>query len=395
MSVNEWGLTERGFRRPTYTELLDALEYKARELFGKKANLTVRSPLGVFLRIFAWFFNVLFQVLEDVYNSSFIDTAVGASLYSLGKSIGLRLLSAQKASGYLLITGTPGTVIREGFLAATISGLQYAVISQVIIAEEGTIIAPIQAVATGPEYNVAIGTITQIVNPTDTITEVTNLSAVDGGRERETDSEYRDRYYSSVDFAGGVNVEAIAAEIKQNVDGIYSVLGYENDTDTINSLGLPAHSVEMVVYGGLDNDVAQAIFKRKSAGIQTYGNKSIAVLSTSGQTIDINFSRPTPISVYIKISDLVTSEAFSNENGDEEIKQALIDYIGGDVTGGLPIGTDVIFMELPKEILSVVGVKDFKLEISKDGQIYSMTNIEIGTREKAVTDLEKVKINEP
>ena len=49
---NEWGLTERGFRRPTYTELLDALEYKARELFGSKANLTVRSPIGLFLRIF-------------------------------------------------------------------------------------------------------------------------------------------------------------------------------------------------------------------------------------------------------------------------------------------------------------------------------------------------------
>ena len=35
-----WGLTSRGFRRPTYTELLDALEYKARELWGAKANLT-------------------------------------------------------------------------------------------------------------------------------------------------------------------------------------------------------------------------------------------------------------------------------------------------------------------------------------------------------------------
>ena len=38
---NEWGLTDAGFRRPTYAELLDALEYKARELFGSKANLTV------------------------------------------------------------------------------------------------------------------------------------------------------------------------------------------------------------------------------------------------------------------------------------------------------------------------------------------------------------------
>lgn len=53
MSNQEWGVTERGFHRPTYVELLDAIEYKARELFGSKANLTVRSPLGIFLRIFA------------------------------------------------------------------------------------------------------------------------------------------------------------------------------------------------------------------------------------------------------------------------------------------------------------------------------------------------------
>lgn len=46
-----WGLTSAGFRRPTYNELLDALEHKARELFGATANLTVRSPLGLFLRI--------------------------------------------------------------------------------------------------------------------------------------------------------------------------------------------------------------------------------------------------------------------------------------------------------------------------------------------------------
>lgn len=95
MSSNEWGLTERGFRRPTYTELLDALEYKARELFGTKVNLTVRSPIGLFLRIYAWILNMLFSTIEDVYNSRFIDTAVGTSLYNLGKAIGLRLLSEQ------------------------------------------------------------------------------------------------------------------------------------------------------------------------------------------------------------------------------------------------------------------------------------------------------------
>ena len=36
MSNQEWGVTERGFHRPTYVELLDAIEYKARELFGSR-----------------------------------------------------------------------------------------------------------------------------------------------------------------------------------------------------------------------------------------------------------------------------------------------------------------------------------------------------------------------
>ena len=103
MNNNEWGLTEKGFRRPTYVECLNAIEYKARELFGDKANLTVRSPLGIFLRIFAWAMNLLFSLLEDVYNSRFVDTAVGTSLYNLGKAIGLQLLPAQKASGYITL----------------------------------------------------------------------------------------------------------------------------------------------------------------------------------------------------------------------------------------------------------------------------------------------------
>ena len=76
-TAEHWGLTEKGFYRPTYVEILNALEYKARELFPDKVNLTIRSPIGIFLRIYAWMLNILFSVIEDVYNSRFIDTAAG------------------------------------------------------------------------------------------------------------------------------------------------------------------------------------------------------------------------------------------------------------------------------------------------------------------------------
>lgn len=391
MNTEEWGVTERGFHRPTYVELLDAVEYKARELFGSKANLTVRSPLGAFMRIFAWMLNLLFCLMEETYNSRFVDTAVGASLYNLGKAIGLSLLPAQKASGYVTFSGTPGTTIPTGFLVKTVAGLQYAVLTDGRIEENGTVTLPVQAVDTGADYNVEAGRISQITNPLDGVNGCTNEAAVDGGQDRETDEEFRDRYSKSVDYAGGVNADAISGEILQNVSSIYSAICYENDTDETNELGLPPHSIEVVAYGGLDEEVAKAIYRRKAAGIQTYGGKTIAVLTASGQSIDINFSRPTTVPIYVKISNLQTDGYFPY-NGNDLIKEAVINYIGGDTFGGLTIGQDLLYMALPGVILGVSGVVDFDLLISKDGSDYSQDNIEIGTREKAITDTGKVSI---
>lgn len=392
MDDKDWGLTAKGFKCPTYVELLNAYEYKARELFGTKANLTVRSPLGIFLRIFAWVTSLLFQLIEDVYNSRFIDTAVGNSLYNLGRTIGLRLLPAQKAAGYVRFTGEVGYYIPEGYLVSTVSGLQYATVTYGRIGNDGTLLLPVQAVESGADYNVDAGTITTIVNPLDGITGCTNPAAVDGGRGRETDEEYRDRYYKSVDFAGGVNIDAIVAEINQNVEAVSSVIGYENDTDVTDELGLPPHSFEVVVYGGLDQDIAKAIYRRKAAGIQTHGSTTIPIISISGQSIGISFSRPTAVPIHIKITNLKTDPDHFADDGIQQITDALVAYIGDENSGGLSIGEDLIFISLYQIPLSVSGVIDFSLSASVDGADYGTKNIEIGIREKAVCKAEWIEI---
>ncbi len=382
--ATDWGLTDAGFRRPTYAELLDALEYKARELFGAKANLTVRSPLGVFLRIFAWMLNLLFSTIEDVYNSRFIDTAVGSSLYNLGRSIGLQLLGAQKAVGYLTFDGIDGTFVPEGFLTETIAGMQYVTIRSGVI-QSGTITLPAAAVLAGPDGNTAEHTIGTITNPKSGITAVTNNQPFEGGRNTETDAEFRERYYLSVDFAGGVNTDAIVAEIYESVEAVIAVTGDENCSDFTNEYGLPPHSIEIVAYGGLDEKIAEAIFRRKAAGIQTFGNTTVPVVSASGQVYDINFSRPTPVKVWVRISDLSTDSHFPLD-GLEQIKQNIVSYIGGNSQTGLNIGQPVICVALPTEVFRVPGVIDFKLQISSDGVNYSWDNIEIAAREKAVIE---------
>ena len=391
MNTEEWGVTERGFRRPTYVELLNAIEYKARELFGQRAVLTVRSPLGIFLRIFAWMLNILFALMEDVYNSRFVDTAVGTSLYNLGRAIGLSLLPAQKASGYVTFSGAVGTAIPSGFLVKTVAGYQYTVLVAGRIGAEGTVILPVQAVGTGADYNADAGTVKEIVNPLDGVSSCVNASAMTGGRWRESDEEFRDRYYKSVDFAGGVNADAIAGEILQNVEGVYSAICYENDSDEVDALGLPPHSFEVVAYGGLDEEVAKAIFRRKAGGIQTYGGKTIPVVAANGLSYDIHFSRPATVPIYVKVYDLEVDSNFPWD-GESRIKSALISFIGGDVQGGLPIGTDVLYMALPGAILSVPGVVDFSLSIGTSAAALDVKNIPIGTREKAITTADAITI---
>ena len=268
--------------------------------------------------------------------------------------------------------------------------------SQGVIGADGTALLPAQATVAGPDGNADAGTVTIIVNPgiPEGITAVTNPAAMTGGRERETDEQFRDRYYQSVDFAGGVNADAIAAEILQYVEGVYSAVCYENDTDETDSSGMPPHSVEAVVYGGLDSDVAQAIYRRKAAGIQTHGTSSVEVIGNSGQTYNISFSRPSLVPVWIKITDLVVDEDRFPSGGMDQIKAALSEYIGSDETGGLSIGETVYYVQLPQRINGVPGVVDYKLQTSANGTTYGDLNITIGARQKAYTDDDHISITE-
>ena len=389
---DKWGLTEKGFNRPTYTVLLNALEYKAREMYGDGINLTVRSPLGIFLRILAWIWNILWSCLEDVYNSRFIDTAVGTSLYRLGRNIGQQLLPEGKATGYLTITGTPGTYVPTGYLVATNGGLQYTTMQPVTISEDGTATAIIRAAETGPEYNTPAGAVQTIVNPFAVagIVSVTNKEGITGGRLKETDDEFRERYHKSVDYSGGVNADAIRAGILNDVEGVASALVYENDTDEEDKIyGLPPHSIEAVVYGGINEAIAKSIYSRKSGGIQTVGDTTIQVVTASGQMLPVSFSRPDPKKIYIKITNLKTNLEYA---GDESIRQALIDYIGSDTSGGLGIGTAVTYIKLPGVLTALPGVEDFDLVIGASEGEYSHNNISVGVREKAVTDADAIII---
>ena len=108
------------------------------------------------------------------------------------------------------------------------------------------------------------------------------------------------------------------------------------------------------------------------------------MITASGQELTINFSRPMPVKIWIKVCIIKKGSGYQ---GDDAVRAALIEYIGEGTSGGLDIGIDVIYIKLPGVITAAVsGIEDFEISISTDGQTYEKSNVEIGYREKAVTE---------
>ncbi len=83
------------------------------------------------------------------------------------------------------------------------------------------------------------------------------------GQDEEIDAELQDRYYASLGKVGARRVESIEANVLDEVEGVRAAIAIENDTNVVDAEGRPPHSVETVVLGGLDEDIAMAIFKKK------------------------------------------------------------------------------------------------------------------------------------
>lgn len=116
-------------------------------------------------------------------------------------------------------------------------------------------------------YVLADGVITQIVTTVDGWTACTNDITPIKGRLTQTDAEARTSYTNRVASRGTGTVASIVSLLYSDVEGVTFAAGYENYNDTTDAAGRPPHSIEIVVQGGTDEDVANIIWKNKAGGI--------------------------------------------------------------------------------------------------------------------------------
>jgi uncharacterized phage protein gp47/JayE len=386
----DYGITEDGFKRKTREEIVEDMKLSLKNKFSS-LNMTDKNPLIKIVKVVSYPIALYWFALESIYNNRWISTATGHTLDEVVQYLGITRQPGTKAVTDVVFTGDDLTFIPEEFLVETVEKepVQFQTVESGYI-EDGSITLQVQALEDGENGNVAADTIAEVVNPISGLDSVNNPSASQGGSERETDQELRERYIQSYDRAGGSTTNSIRANILEETDTTACIV-LENVTIETDSNGLPPKSFESIVYGGVDEEIAQAIFNKKPAGIESFGSISVLLDDDSGNEQTVGFSRASEVDIYIDLDISTNSDTFPSD-GETQIKDEIIEYIGGELSDGsyprgLNISEDVIYNKIIDLIFNITGVEDVNsLAIGTSASPTGTSNITVGFREVALTD---------
>ena len=382
------GLLITGFKRKRLDQLLTELNDDMKAIFGDNLNLTPQSPDGQVNGVVAESQANLWEIAEEVHNAFNPSAATGASLSNLVQLNGITRKEATFSTVAIDVTGTDPTVIPAGSLISTSdTDSQFSIDADITITG-GVGSGTATAVLSGA-VNAIAGTLTNIDTPLAGWDSVTNAADADLGVNEESDAELRIRRRLSLATGAGSILESILAAVL-NVTDVTAVAVIENDTNATVD-GVPAHSFHTVVNGGLDQDIADVIWNKKPTGIQAFGSTTLPVVDSQGFSHDISFSRPTVINIYIDVA--ITALVGFPTDGNDQIKQAIVDYAAGILieNRGFDIGEDVIYSEIYVPINTVEGVQVDSLEIGIAPSPSGTSTISIGADQ--VSDFDTVRIN--
>ncbi|HBT8330430.1 TPA: hypothetical protein MCK77_004146 [Klebsiella pneumoniae] len=325
-------VTAEGISAPDYQTVLDTITGYFQQIYGSDAYLDPDSKDGQMVALVALAIHDANNTAISVYRSFSPATALGDALTSNVKINGITRRAATNSTVDLLLTGAVGTTITNGSVRDTNSVI-WNLPATVVIGTDGTVVATATCTNSGAVAAVA-GSVNGINTPTRGWASVTNPLAATVGIAAETDAELRVRQSQSVALASLTPFDAVDGAIA-NVEGVTRHKLFENDTDTTDASGLPAHSISAIVEGGDATEIANTIRSTKGQGVSTYGTTAVIVTDKYGNPYTIRFSRPVDVPIYVSIT-IQALTGYSSEVGDE-MKAAVAAYINS-----LAIGDSVL-----------------------------------------------------
>ena len=324
-------IDKTGIHIPNYIDLRDQLIEEMKQIFGQDIYIENDSADYQMISILAKKIFDSYSMGMLAYNNRTPNTAIGTGLDNNVAFADIQRKSSTYSSVQLTITGANGTSLK-GCYALDENDNRWN-IPDTVIPETGMITVDAICDISG-NISALPNTVNKIGTPLFGWYSVNNNNAATPGTDVETDAELRGRFSLAIRSPSLTVFESLSAAISA-LEGVSRISGFENDTSTESTgteppnipAGLPPHSVTFIVEGGEDDQVAKAIYSKKTPGCYTNGTTAVQIVSEMGNIITIRFYRPTYVEVFAQIK--VTKLPYWNDRYSDEIKNAIYDYIKG------------------------------------------------------------------
>ncbi|MFC0948959.1 baseplate J/gp47 family protein [Pasteurella multocida] len=364
-------LVESGIVIERLDSILERVEQGFKRIYGQNINIDPDTPDGQMIGILGQIKVDLEELAEDVYRQLDPDLATGAWLEQRVAYAGLvRRKASYSYLRSVILTGDPYTEINNLIVSDT-NKTRWILEQKATLNESGSARADFRSEELGA-FSLNANTQLTIETITLGLNSVTTSVDAEIGIEEETDSQLRQRFSKSRAKNAINSAEAIEGEIGDLAD-VKQVIVLENNTSQTDSIGISPHSINVVVEGGNETDIAQVIYKNKGAGIGLQGQTSVNLM-INGKQRAIKFDKATPVDVHISMT-LVRYEDFTKIDKDE-VKRMLSNV-------KFKIGEDVSLSRLYSPINTVGGFWVKSLKIGRSSDTLNAENIIIQPRELA------------
>ena len=355
-------ITDKGISIKSFNEIAQELREDWISAFGGETiDLSSSSPDGLEIDLKAKEIRSVSELVQAVASKLTLEGSSGVWVDIFMSYRGITRLGAAYSYVYLLFTGSNGTVIPEGTLVNNLFNDQFSTDSEITIGIEGTAYVRATSLNIGP-VDVSEGTwsLNQSISGISSVV-VSNDGVI--GRFVETDAEIKARAENTV-HDGLATLPTIKSYIENNVTGITSVSVIENETSSTDINGRPPHSIEVMVLGGSDEEIARAIYKSKAAGIKAYGTHlpgdGYLVFDSNGGPHYVNWSTLNTAYLWINVYITLYEEEILPDNYFYLIRQAIVEWAQKEYT----FGKDVIPGRICVPVYSVAGIEEVMINVA-------------------------------
>ncbi len=366
-------LTEQGFIIERLDANLAQLDAGFRTIYGADINTDPDSPDGQLIGLIAQIKTDLEELAESIYKALDPEAASGVWLEQRVAYAGLTRRQARYS--YLrntILTGTPNTLIPAGAVLTDPHHNRWQLVTDTTLNAEGSAKTDFRSEMLGA-FPLTVETRLTIETLFLGWRSAKNSQTSEIGEEEETDAELRRRFFISRAKAAQNSVDGMIVKLLQLAD-VRQAVCLENDSDTPNADDVPAHSLNIIVEGGSDAEIAQVIFENKTAGTGLRGEIQCQIRDNKDMARTIRFDRPAVVAcaAYLELR----RNAHSTAVNIDAIKAAIAQT-------PFSIGEAVLLSRLYSPINSVQGFWVETLRIGRRGEMLAANNIEIGVREIA------------